>query len=77
VLEAGGVKAIPLPARRPNLNAFAERWVRSVNEERLLKLILFGERPLARTLARVQYSLSRRTQSPRKREQAALPRHWR
>jgi hypothetical protein len=27
VLAAGGVKTIPLPARSPNLNAFAERWV--------------------------------------------------
>ncbi len=29
VLAAGGVKTIPLPPRSPNLNAFAERWVRS------------------------------------------------
>jgi len=40
-----------LPAKSPNLNAFAERWVRSVKEECLAKLILFGERPLLRTLA--------------------------
>ena len=51
VLAAGGVKSIPLPAKSPNLNAFAERWVRSVKQECLAKLILFGERPLARTLA--------------------------
>ena len=51
VLAAGGVKTIPLPARSPNLNAFAERWVRSAKEECLSKLILFGERPLTRTLA--------------------------
>jgi len=51
VLAEGGVKTIPLPARSPNLNAFAERWVRSVKQECLSKLILFGERPLLRTLA--------------------------
>jgi putative transposase len=51
VLAAGGVKTIPLPSRSPNLNAFAERWVRSVKQECLSKLILFGERPLARSLA--------------------------
>jgi putative transposase len=51
VLAAGGVKTIPLPARSPNLNAFAERWVRSAKEECLSKLILFGEGPLSRTLA--------------------------
>ena len=27
--------------RSPNLNSYAERWVRSVNEECLAKLILF------------------------------------
>jgi homeodomain-containing protein len=51
VLAAGGVKTIPLPAKSPNLNAFAERWVRSAKEECLSKLILFGEGPLLRTLA--------------------------
>ena len=51
VLAAGGVKTIPLPARSPNLNAFAERWVRSAKQECLSKLILFGEGPLSRTLA--------------------------
>lgn len=48
---AAGVKTISLPARSPNLNAFAERWVRSAKEECLSKLVLFGERPLSRTLA--------------------------
>ena len=32
-------------------NAFAERWVRSIKEECLSKLILFGERSLRRALA--------------------------
>jgi hypothetical protein len=51
VLAAGGVKTVPLPARSPNLNAFAERWVRSAKQECLSKLILSGEGPLSRTLA--------------------------
>lgn len=50
MLAEGGVKTIPLPARSPNLNAFAERWVRSVKRECLSKLILFGPGPLARVL---------------------------
>jgi putative transposase len=50
-LASGGVKTIPLPAQSPNLNAFAERWVRSVKQECLSKLILFGEGPLSRVLA--------------------------
>ena len=49
-LASGGIKAIQLPARSPNLNAFAERWVRSVKQECLSKLILFGEGSLRRAL---------------------------
>jgi len=40
-----------LPARSPNLNAHAERWVRSVKEECLSKVILFDERSLRRVLS--------------------------
>lgn len=36
-LASGGVRTIPLPAKSPNLNAFAERWVRSVKQECLSK----------------------------------------
>jgi transposase InsO family protein len=50
ILKGGGVNAMKLPARSPNLNAFAERWVRSVKEECLSKLILFGESSLKRAL---------------------------
>jgi putative transposase len=45
------VKPIRLPAKSPNLNAFAERWVRSIKQECLSKLVLFGEGPLLRVLA--------------------------
>jgi transposase InsO family protein len=41
---------VPLPARSPNLNAYAERWVRSVKDECLSRLILFGEASLRRAL---------------------------
>ncbi|MEI2723922.1 MAG: integrase core domain-containing protein [Verrucomicrobiota bacterium] len=34
----------------PNLNAFAERWVRTVKEECLDQLILFGESSLRHAL---------------------------
>jgi putative transposase len=30
LIESGSVKTIRLPARSPNLNSFAARWVRSV-----------------------------------------------
>jgi putative transposase len=50
IIESGLVKTLPLPARSPNLNAYAERWVRSVKEECLSKLILFSEASLKRAL---------------------------
>jgi putative transposase len=50
ILEAEGVKCLALPARSPNLNASAERWVRSVKQECLRKLIFFGETSLRRAL---------------------------
>jgi hypothetical protein len=49
-LASGNVNCLALPPRSPNLNAFAERWVRSVKEECLSKLILFGETSLRRAL---------------------------
>ena len=49
-LAARGVKCLRLPPRSPNLNAFSERWVRSVKSECLSRLILFGEFSLPRVL---------------------------
>ncbi|MCZ6677805.1 MAG: helix-turn-helix domain-containing protein [Candidatus Poribacteria bacterium] len=50
IIESGDVKTLRLPARSPNLNAFSERWVKSVKNECLSKLILFGETSLRRAL---------------------------
>jgi putative transposase len=50
IIESSQVKTLPLPARSPNLNAYAERSVRSVKEECLSKIILFGERSLRRAM---------------------------
>ena len=50
IIESGDVEPLMLPAHSPNLNAYAERWVRSVKEECLSKVILFGERSLRRAL---------------------------
>src|SRR5260370_8313697 len=41
LIKTGSVNPLRLPARSPNLNAYAERWVRSVKEEFLPKLTLF------------------------------------
>jgi putative transposase len=41
---------LPLPARSPNLIAFSEHWVKSVKNDCLSKLILFGETSPSRVL---------------------------
>ena len=50
IIGSGGVEPLRLPPRSPNLNAYAERWVKSVKDECLSKLILFGEASLRRAL---------------------------
>jgi putative transposase len=51
IIDDAGVERVVLPPRSPNLNAYAERWVRSVKEEVLSQLILFGERSLQHALS--------------------------
>jgi len=43
-LGGAGVKPIKLRPRSPNLNAYAERFGRSIKEECLERMIIFGER---------------------------------
>ena len=50
IIDGAGITRVPLPPRSPNLNAYAERWVRSVKEECLSRLILFGEAALCHAL---------------------------
>jgi len=50
VLEAAGIDIIHTPYQAPNANAFAERFVRSIKEECLDRLILLGESHLHRAL---------------------------
>jgi putative transposase len=46
MLAASGVKSVRLPARSPNLNAYAERWIGSVRRECSRRVIPLGERHL-------------------------------
>jgi putative transposase len=39
LIDDAGVTRVPLPPRSPNLNAYAERWVRSIKDEVLSGLI--------------------------------------
>ena len=50
LLEGAGVRIVLTPLRAPNANAHAERFVRSIREECLDRLILFGERRLIRAV---------------------------
>jgi transposase InsO family protein len=50
LLETSGVRVIQTPFRAPNCNAHAERFVRSIKEECLNRLIPLGERHLRRAL---------------------------
>jgi putative transposase len=50
LLEGAGVRVVLTPYQAPNANAHTERFVRSVREECLDRLILFGERHLIRAL---------------------------
>lgn len=49
-LADSGVSSIKLPARSPNLNAYAERFVRSIKESCLERVIHFGPDSLRRTV---------------------------
>jgi putative transposase len=50
ILGQGGVRAVKLPARSPNLNAFAERFVLSIKTECLDRLVPLGEAHLRRAI---------------------------
>ena len=51
LLETSGVRVIQTPFRAPNCNAHAERFVRSIKEECLNRVIPLGEGHFRRTLA--------------------------
>jgi transposase InsO family protein len=79
ILQSAGVRIVLTPIRAPNANAYAERFVRSIREECLHRLILFGERRLFRP-RRVRRSLPWRAEPSRARQRVDHPgsrRRWR
>ena len=50
-LGEAGIRVVQTPYQAPNANAYAERFVRSIKEECLDRVIPFGERHLRRTIA--------------------------
>ena len=49
-LEEGGIRVVQTPYHAPNANAYAERFVRSINEECLDRMIPIGEGPFRRAV---------------------------
>ncbi len=74
IFAAEHILVIHTPVRAPNANAFAERWVRTVRNECLDKLLIFNEAHLRRVLgeytayynvARPHQALAQQTPIPR------------
>jgi transposase InsO family protein len=50
-LEEAAIRVVQTPYQAPHANAYAERFVRSIKQECLNRVIPFGERHLRRTIA--------------------------
>src|SRR5215472_7318401 len=50
ILQASGIKTLKLPPSSPNLNAHAERFVRTIKESCLERMILFREGSLRKAI---------------------------
>ena len=51
LLGEAGITSVKLPPRSPNLNAYAERFVRTIKESCLERMILFGESAVRKATA--------------------------
>ena len=51
-LDEAGIRVVQTPYQAPNANAYAERFVRSIKQECLSRMIPLGERHLRRTLTK-------------------------
>ena len=60
-----GVASVKLPPRSPHRNAHAERFVRTIQESCLERMILFGEGAVRKATHRIHRALPYRAQSPR------------
>ena len=51
MLKDSGIEALKLPARSPNLNSYAERFVLSIKSECLHRIVPLGEAHLRRAIS--------------------------
>jgi putative transposase len=59
VFASIGIDAIKTPVRSPRSNAFAERWVRTVREDCLDHILIFGRRHLEKVLTEYVHHYNR------------------
>ena len=71
-LQDAGIHVVLIPERAPNANAYAERFVRSIKEECLDRLIPIGERHFRRAVTEYVEHYHRRTESPGTRQSPDL-----
>ena len=71
ILRGEGVRVIKTPVRAPKANAVAERWVRSVRNECLDQVLVFGRRHLEQILH--GYLTHYNTERPHRALQLAAP----
>ena len=76
-MEEGGTEIIRLPPMSPNLNAHAERFVRSIKEECLRRMIFIGQASLRRAMGEymAHYHEERNHQGLENRRIRLAPRH--
>src|SRR6202158_3440680 len=69
LIRDAGTQVIRLPPRSPNLNAYAERFVRSIKDECLNRMIFIGQASLHRAVAEYMehYHRERNHQGPENR----------
>jgi transposase InsO family protein len=73
-LKQAGIKTIKLPVLSPNLNAYAERWVRSIKAECLNHLILLGKKSLEKAVH--QYVLHYNCERTHQGIDNRIPQNW-
>jgi hypothetical protein len=68
LLASAGIEVVRLLARSPNLNAYAERFVRSIKQGRLRHIIPLGERHLHHVVHEfVEHNRRAQSSGPRQR----------
>ncbi|MFA6100904.1 MAG: hypothetical protein WCV67_00175 [Victivallaceae bacterium] len=73
IMNTAGIQTLKFPAMSSNLNAFAERWVKSVKVEVLDKQVLFGKKAFTVYAERVCQSFSSGTKSSRLKQYHSIP----